>query len=296
MTNVLISLFGNLNTFIQYAPGTETNTDLGDLNASAVAAKKRIISIISTDVFAAIASLSRGEAFETLRLAMANLTLANQLIFDTVARKKSEANIYKYEMEAMKRGYMENYFNAMDSLLQWLSTQTSADDDTNSSSALWRKTRYFTLISGCKIPTAEDFDMIYPIDLSYLFFFRTVPFQRECLSERIGTYYSRITEGNKESVTPLLSLALAKKTIAKALRRFDILEFPPSIRNLFDSHTATRSGKDEHAQATELATQLDSEADELLSSADALLMDSTQSDYSTITSFNRPEDKIILLP
>lgn len=295
MTDILITLFGNLSTFIQYAPGTETNITLSDLNASAIVARKRIITVISTEVYAAV-SATEGEPRDSLRAAMANLTLANQLIFDTVTRKKNETNIYKYEVEAMKRGYMENYFNAMDSLIQWLSLQTVEANDESSAPALWKKGRYHANLSMCKISNAEQFDALYPIDMSYLFFFRTIPLQRECLSERIGYYYGEITETNKDSLLPLLDLALAKKTIAKALRRFDILEFPPSIRNLFDSSTASRSGADEHAHAIELAAQLDSESDELLISADAVLADSNQTDFSTVTSFNNPDDKIIMLP
>lgn len=293
MTSILAPLFDTIGVFLKYAPGTETSSTLEDLNASAIAARKRVTTIISDGVYKAIEKEKEGEAFESLRSVMANLTLANQLIFDTVARKKSDTNIYKYEVEAMKRGYMENYYNAMDTLIQELS---SHEEEGNEASDLWRKSRYFSILESCKIATAEDFDSIYPIDLSYLFFFHTVPLQRECLRERISTYYDRITEDNKDTITPLLELALAKKTIAKALRRFDILDFPPTIRNLFDSNTASRSGSDEHSQAMELAARLDSEADELLASVDALLTDSSQLDYSTVTSFNRPDDKIVMLP
>ncbi|MDR3119655.1 MAG: hypothetical protein LBU44_09645 [Mediterranea sp.] len=51
---------------------------------------------------------------------MANLTLAKQLIFDVINRRKSDIDIYKYELEAMRRAYIENYFNAMDTLIQLL--------------------------------------------------------------------------------------------------------------------------------------------------------------------------------
>ena len=36
-----------------------------------------------------------------------------------------------------------------------------------------------------KVDTADEFDEIYPIDLSYLFFFRCVPLQKEVLDESI---------------------------------------------------------------------------------------------------------------
>ena len=65
-----------------------------------------------------------------------------------------------------------------------------------------------------------DFDMIYPIDASYLFFFRTVPLQKETLDEQLAAYFEKLTEDNAPRVRPMLRLALVKKTIAKSLRRF----------------------------------------------------------------------------
>ena len=95
---------------------------------------------------------------------------------------------------------------------------------------------------------------------------------------------------------PLLLLALAKKTIAKSLRRFDILEFPPTIRNLFEESHASRSGKDEHDAAFSLADRLDREAEDLLASADTLLTTESDADICSNSAYNRLEDKIIMLP
>ena len=80
---------------------------------------------------------------------MANLTLATQIIFDAVNRRKNDINLYKYEMEGMKRSYMENYFNAMDSLISELTEEISADDPADIRLAMedWRKTNYYKMLS-----------------------------------------------------------------------------------------------------------------------------------------------------
>lgn len=295
--NILKEIFGDFSTFIRYAPGVETNMNLDDLQSSGLTAHKRVEAAISPAVLQAIMNESEGSPLmEALRFAVANMTMATQLIFDSINRRKNDVNVYKYELEAMRRSYMENYCNALDTIVQLLMDAEIRENDTTSPAALWRKTRYFSILADCEIRTMADFDMVYPIDGSYLFFFRTVPLQRETLDEMLSAYFSKLTDDSRRRIRPLLLLALAKKTLAKALRRFDILEFPPTIRNLFDDSHASRSGKDEHDAALSLADRLDREADELLANTDTLLSTDTAADISSYSAYNHPDDKIIMLP
>lgn len=237
---------------------------------------------------------------------MANLTLATQIVFDAVNRRKNDINLYKYELEGMKRSYMENYFNAMDSLISELAEEISPDetDDIRLVMEDWRKTNYYKMLSQLKVDTADEFDEIYPIDLSFLFFFRCVPLQKEALDESIGAYFDRLEKGGEDpefvefaqKALPMLKRALVKKTVAKALRRFDILEFPATIRNLFDDNTATRSGSDEASRALQLATQLDGEVEDLLHNADMLLDAQEGNDFLSFSAENRPDDNMYLMP
>ena len=296
MKNVLVDIFKDFGTFSKYAPGVETNMDLNDLLSSGLTARKRVETIITADVFNAIISNSDEALIEPLRSAVANMTMASQLIFDSINRRKNQVDVYKYEIEGMKRAYMDNYYNAMDSIIQQLMSTEVTSENTDSPAALWRKSRYYKIIDSCKIKTTEAFDFIYPIDLSYFFFFRLLPLQKETLDERLSAYYDRLTDENRERVDPILTLALLKKTVAKSLRRFDILEFPPTIRNLFDDSHASRTGKDEHDAALALADRLDLEAEELISNADTLLSTDASVDFCSNSAYNSPEDKIIMLP
>lgn len=292
MKNVLVDIFKNFSTFSLYAPGVETNMDLNDLRSSGLTARKRIETVISRAVFDELLKEKEDSPLmEALRAAMANMTMANQIIFDSVNRRKSEVNVYKYELEAMKRSYMENYCNAIDTLVQLLSEPTEGDI-----AELWRKTPYFPILERCEIKTMDQMDSIYPIDASYLYFFRTVPLQKETLDEVMSIYFEKLTDENRERIRPILLLALVKKTIAKSLRRFDILEFPSTIRNLFDDSHASRSGKDESSAIFALADRLDREAEELLSNADTLLSSETVSDFCSNSAYNHPDDNIIMLP
>ena len=83
--------------------------------------------------------------------------------------------------------------------------------------------------------------------------------------------------------------------MAISLRRFDILEFPATIRNLFEETTAGRSGKDEQQRMITLADELFAQALESLSSIDLILSGEQTTDIVTQTSFNEPTDKIYLM-
>lgn len=295
--NILTELFHDFATFSRYAPGVETNMDLNDLQSSGLSARKRIETAISAAVFRAIIKEPEGSPLvEGLRSAMANITMATQLIFDSINRRKNDVNLYKYEIEAMKRAYMENYCNALDTIVQSLMDAEIKKGDTSSPAALWRKTRYFSILSDCEIKSMPDFDMIYPIDASYLFFFRTVALQKETLDEVMSAYFAKLTDDNSPRVRPMLLLALVKKIVAKALRRFDILEFPATIRNLFDDNKAFRHGSTEAGDCLKLADRLDREAEELIANADTLLSTDSVADFCSNSAYNSLEDNIIMLP
>ena len=295
--NILRTIFKDLSTFTQYAPGVETNMSLDDLQASGLTARKRVESIITAKVFSAISEEpDDAPLLDALRSGMANITMATQLIFDSISRRKNNVDVYKYELEAMKRSYMENYSNAMSTIVQLLTDKEPTKDETDTPVALWRTSRYYRLIESCRIKSADEFDTIYPIDLSYLFFFRLIPLQKETLDERLSVYYDKLTSDNRAHLEPGLQLALAKKTIAKALRRFDVLEFPPTIRNLFDDNKASRQGATEHDALIKLADRLDDEAETLIKNMDALLSTDTTPDVSSFSAYNHPDDKIIMFP
>ena len=324
----ITDIFQNMSGLAQYAPVTDTNIALGDLKAAFASSWKQLTALIPDTVLTAIADGSDDTMTDALRMALANRIMANNAVFSAYTNRKAGTDTYKYEVEGMKRSWMENYFSAMDTLLSELTRQADevapaevnvapaepgeevanaepgteevADTDNGTSpdiGQLFRESRFYRMAAGCHIRTAEQFDTIYPIDLSYLFFFRTLPLQAEVVSGRIGSYYSRIeTLDDKEQFTAMLDLALAKKTVAKALRRFDILEFPPTIRNLFDESHANRNGKDEAERAISLADMLDGEADALISDIDTLLESGTTIDMSSMSAYNQPDDKIIMMP
>lgn len=280
---ILEDLFPNMNAFRKYVPGIESNVSFEELSPSANSAKKRVVNIISLAVYDRIVK-DTGEPLESLKSAIANYVAYKQIPFDAIKNRKADIDIYKHEQEAMQRNYMENYYNSMDTLIQELNKDKKDD---------WNQTKYYKLLEVLPIQTTEDFDSLYPIDSSYLFFFRCIPLQKEVFEDHVKSLFERASE--KEEELNSLKRALAKWTVAIALVRFDLLEFPVTIRNLFSDSQVSRNGKDEESKMLALSTQLRNEASETISTIDLLLSEKSV-DICTQTSFNEPDDKIVLLP
>ena len=97
---ILQELFPTIAEFRKYAPYAERNITFDQLNSSAVSAKKMMIIILTKDVYSEIVKVD-GELKEALCMAMANLTMAKQLIFDIVSKRKNDVDIYKHEQCGM---------------------------------------------------------------------------------------------------------------------------------------------------------------------------------------------------
>lgn len=110
-------------------------------------------------------------------------------------------------------------------------------------------------------------------------------------------YYSRVSEEdeNKNSIYRKLDRCLAMYTVAKSLRQFDIIEFPSTIRSLFDDSTASRTGSEEQNRILTLSEQLKNEADQLLRDIDTILSNSEGGNVSTEESYLLPSDKFYFM-
>ncbi|MGN0089410.1 MAG: hypothetical protein ACI36Z_00415 [Alloprevotella sp.] len=303
----LKTLFPSLSDMMRYASGIDASNSIEDLTASSLYALKRVNTVVPADIVSLITAIPDTPIAHALCQAVANATMAQHITFQSISLRKSGTDIYKYELESMRRGYNEAYFAGMDTLLSILMSTPAEDDPAKEPITLWQTSRFATMLASCRIKSCEQMDAIYPIDLSYLFFFRTLPLQRESLNERLSAYYAKLPDqtapvlaasaassttpapqttptaagesatvpgssaaGQTSTLQQTLDLALVKSTIAKALRRFDPIEFPATMRNLLDDSTATRSAAAEREAAITLAQQMETEVAQLLENIDML--------------------------
>ena len=283
---VLSKLFYTIEDFREVAPGINAQNTFAEMNSAALSAKKQILNIISKKVWESVVSDLDTESYHQIQIAIANLTMYKHIVFNIIAQRLcgSATEVYKHELETMQRQYIDNYYNAMDTLVQELNDNKD-----------WQATPHYLLIEKLKIKTVDEFDSIYPIDQSYLFFFRTQALQREILTDTLSSYFTQSSE-RAGKFDDKLKLILALKVIALALRRFDIIEFPATIRSLHKEAKALRHGTSENNIQQSLAQSLETKAQESLRVID-LALDNHDNDGSvdTETSFNRPDDNIYFI-
>lgn len=280
-------LFQNIAEFREMVPGISANLEFSELNSSAISARKQIRNIITSDLWDQIKSETDSDAHLYLSNAFANLIMHKALIFDVIAKRMSgKADVYKHELETMRRQYIDNYYNAMDSLIQELSENSAYSEK-------WRASSDYKLIDELKIKTTAEFNSFYGIDMSYLFFFRSISIQREILLDGISDTFVKAVE--REDLIKRLKLALSHLVVAMAITRFDIIELPPTIRSLFDEQKTSRSGSDEQNRILALASELRGNAMNIVSGVELALSEPDTSDIVSETSMNREEDKIYLI-
>lgn len=290
--SVINDLFSNVAEFRKYVPGISANIEFAELSSSAISARKQISAIITPELWKLIKEeVTTTDAKEYLRNAFGNLIMHKSLIFDIISKRKSEtADVYKHEFEAMRRQYIDNYYNAMDSLIQELT-------ENEVYSAQWKKTHDYKLLQELQIQTTADFNSYYGIDLSYLFFFRTIPLQREILLDGLDDMFTEIASLDPARIDLIskLKLALSQLVVALALSRFDIIELPSTIRSLFDDQKSSRSGSDEQNRVLRLSADLRENAKSIISAVELVLSEPDESHIVSETSFNQPDDKIYLM-
>jgi hypothetical protein len=287
--NILKDIFGDLATLQEYVPGVASDTSLAELNSSALGAIKQIKNVISPAIYDKILAAPDSPIREGLLSAIGNLTLHKAIIFEVVSRRLSgkDTEVYKSEREAMERHYSDNYFSAMDSVFGELASLPFCREE-------WEETDYCRSSEKLLIKTAAEFDSLYGIDMSYLFFFRTIYIQSELLDETFSEYSVRIA-ARREVFETRLKRALAQMTVAFALIRFDIVELPPAIRSLFADQKAFRHGSTEKDTAIRLAQSLTDKAWDTLRAIDAALTESSSGEVYSGSAVNRPGDKEFLM-
>ena len=309
---ILEDLFTNMAAMRQMVPGLESNLTFADLNPSALTARKRVTDLIGTSLYASIISnkTTAPEPFQAMCMAIANFVARQHLVFDTISRRKDNIDVYKYELEEMERAYMDNYFSSMDTLMRLLSTGTQNGNQENSqennqennqnNQSSWEDTRLAKMVKNLPVQDAARFDELYPIDLSYLFFFRTVPLQREIYEDNLAGIYAKVAalpEGDdRTQLQNRLDRITARWTVALAMTRFDILEFPAVIKNLFSDSKASRSGQTVQQRLLQMSEDLIALCRSDLESLQMQLDSDSSLNISTRTSFNEPDDNIYLMP
>jgi hypothetical protein len=283
MTSILTLAFANPAEFMQAVPGIEANTTFESLNASAVAAKKDMVALLTLDVWTE--AVSDDDNKQLLQIAWANLTMYKHVIFTVMkARMTNDKQIYKPEREEMRRQYIDNYYSAMDSLIEAVS-----------SSDAWKQTNYYKLQDKLIIKTIADFESYYPIDNSYLFFYRTMAIQRRTLiAEGFDQSYSMIA--NRDDLKDKMNTAFVLYVVSLAAAQFDPIALPPTIRDMISDNNSSGGSIDKEAKTRDLAASLAKQSMDIVRSIETALSTPTSDSFASDEDFQQHGDKYLLIP
>lgn len=285
--SILNEFFKDIADMRDYVSLVGSDLEFQELNSSAISARKEIRNIISPAIWDKLKDSDDSGPLTFLKVAFGNLTMHKALIFTMIAKRLSGgADVYKYEIETMRRQYIDNYFNAMDSLIELLGSDERYKDD-------WMKLPSCKMIATLQVKSTSEMNSYYGIDMSYLFFFRTIPIQREVLDEKMSGYFQRAS--GRPELLPRLKRALVLEIVATALLRFDIIELPHTIRSLFDDQKVSRSGNTEKTSLENLAGSLQQQASGIILAVEAALAEPSSGNIDSETSFNRESDKFFLM-
>jgi len=194
------------------------------------------------------------KAVKYLQGALANL--AGDVFFVMDAGERNDAKkLFKYQ-EDQQRAIFHDTANA--EIGQLL---TTLDSDTNTFSD-WATTTFYTTRQLQIIKTHTEFGKYYSIDESAYFFSRVVFLMKEITIDKITPLigaYADLDAGTDAAIIDQVKKALAYLTMAMALRRFDFVELPKTIRNnVSDSKSRTiRTGGMEGAAVRRISEEIE---------------------------------------
>ena len=249
-------IFTDLNDFAKYAPGIDASTDIRQLEPHIKIITSEIFHLITPAAYLALrstppedteASLKEAwpEGLELLKTAVASGTLYKYQIFITASKAGSEAALYKYQHEEIKRAHLDAYWSALDELLEWLDSHPTIGGFADS---YIRKERQELPVSS-----AAEFDRYFQIDRSAYFFSRI-----QYLIREQWIRLKRIVSMDDEEMAELAKRALCYRVMARVVMTFDVTEWPKCIRYDFN-HEYTK-GSDIQERRT-LAGQFTAEAE-----------------------------------
>lgn len=151
--------------------------------------------------------------------AVANAAARNYAIFMAIKKNGSDASLYKYQFEEQKAHYEQAYAAAMDNLLDWL--------DVNKSVGGWQESDNYKQRQALPIRSAKEFNALYGIDNSSLFFSKIVFLIRNIWEFRVKAL---LAGSDDAKALDLAKHITAYRVMASAVMQFDVTELPRSIR------------------------------------------------------------------
>lgn len=193
------------------------------------------------------------KAVKYLQGALANL--AGDVIFVMTAGERNEnKKTYRYQESLQRKVYLNNANAELGQLLTLLDANPAVFTD-------WITTTLYTTRQKQIIKTHTEFGQYYYIDESAYFFSRLVFLMKEITADKITPVvgvFGDLDSGTDAEIIDQVKKTLSYLTMAMALRRFDFMELPKTIRNNTEESIRTiRTGGMEAVAVRQVSDELE---------------------------------------
>lgn len=231
-----IEIFKDLSDFTSYVDGFMPDTTFGQLGPSVRATAKEISRLVTPEVYGVLSdapvSDTLSEGHEHLKTALASGAVYRYAIFAAVKKNGSEASLYKYQYEEIRRHHIDAFWQAMDWLLEWLDEHAEEVKwKTPEGESCYAESKAYKERQSLPVRSASEFDYYYGIDNSAFFFSKIQYIIRTVWTQKILPV---IRDSKDERVLDLAKRSLCYQVMAKAVMQFDVTELPRSIRYDFN--------------------------------------------------------------
>lgn len=255
--------FSNVSEIRQYNPAIEAATPIDQLEYAFRDPEAKLRELLEEETYDQLKAhkasgdentiLDKGVTY--IQGALANMASIIHYTMSASDRNKEGSQVYKYQEDQQRSIFQDAASAELGQLLILLDNNTEVFTD-------WADTTLYTTRQDQLLKTHREFGKYYAIDGSAYFFSRVVFLMKEITEDRITPLVGDISELDSETDADIIDQAkktLAYLTMAMALRRFDFVELPKTIRNnVSDSKSRTvRTGGQEVAAVREVADEIE---------------------------------------
>ncbi|MFH0757333.1 MAG: hypothetical protein V2B15_08610 [Bacteroidota bacterium] len=228
-------LFSSAKEIRNYVPVIEAAKQMGELEFAFREPEAKLKDLLGIETYDQIKAHYQGgttvaildDAVKYLQGSLANLAAVVFYVMDASDRNREEKKVYKYQEDQQKGIFLDNASAELGQLLSLLDANTTTFTH-------WAQTALYTTRQAQIITSHRDFGKYYYIDGSAYFFSRLVFLMKEITEDKIlpviGSY-ADLDQEDYAKIVNQVKKTLAYLTMAMALRRFDFVELPKTIRN-----------------------------------------------------------------
>ncbi len=231
-------------------------------------------------------------AVKYLQGALANQAAVIFYVMDAKEHNREDNKIYRYQEDQQKNIFRDNASAEMGQLLTLMDANIAVFTH-------WVNTSLYITRQEQIIRSHREFGKYYFIDDSAYFFSRVVFLMKEVTEDKIAPVigeFADLDAGTDAAIIDQAKKTLAYLTMAMALRRFDFMELPKTIRNnVAETIRTIRTGGTEGAAVLRVADEIEGKGTIYLQALDRMMEKKATGTLTEPEEINDEENNFYLL-